>query len=209
MTLVELLVSMAILATIVGSIAGTFAIGFRVLGPGSAPAQLTGNNDLIAFEQRIGADVNRAVCLAAPAQTAIPTSGCSQSVQRSPSSTCGVPYSGASPTGYRLCLAWYVPGSVCHTVTYSQMVGSEVIVRTDSFGSTSSSSRIGTGGLSLAAAWIPAVTTTNAYQWTARVVVSVMQRGARVVMPEKTTFYLAPLVADPLSPAVPGTSIPC
>ncbi len=199
MTLIELLVSMAILATIVGSVAGAFAIGFRLLGPGSAPSQLTGNNDLMAFEQQIGADVNRAVCLAAPGQASIPTSGCSKSVQRSSSSTCGVPYSGGHPTGYLLCLAWYIPGSVCHTVTYSQMAGSGVIVRTDSSGSTSSSSRIGTGGLSLTAAWIPAVTTTNAYLWTSRIVVSVRQQGARVLTPVTTSFYLAPLVADPMS----------
>jgi hypothetical protein len=208
MTLIELLVTMTILATIVGSIGGAFAIGFRVLGPGSAPAQLTGNNDLIAFEQQIGADINRAVCLASPgppAQTAIPTGGCKNSIQNSPS-TCGAPFSSANPTGYLLCLAWYVPGSACHTITYSQMTASGVILRADSSGP---SSRIGTGGLSLAATWTPTATTTNAYQWALQVKVAVTQQGKAVVTPEKTTFYLAPLVTDPLSPAVPGASIPC
>lgn len=208
MTLIELLVTMTILATIVGSIGGAFAIGFRVLGPGSAPAQLTGNNDLIAFEQQIGADVNRAVCLASPgppAQTAIPTGGCASSVQRNPS-TCGAPFSTSNPTGYLLCLAWYVPGSVCHTITYSQMAGSGVILRTDSSGP---SSRIGTGGLSMVATWTPTPTTTNAYRWALQIKVAVTQQGATVVTPEKTAFYLAPLVTDPLSPAVPGTLIPC
>jgi hypothetical protein len=215
MTLIELLVTMTILATIAGSIAGAFAIGFRVLNPGAAPAKLTGSNDLIAFEQQIGADINRAVCLASPgppSQTAIPTGGCANSVQKTPS-TCGAPFSIANPTGYLLCLAWYVPsspGSGCHTVTYSQM-GSGVILRTDNDPADSlrSSSRLGTGALSLAATWTPAVTTTSAYQWTSQVKVALTQQGAKVLTPEATTFYLAPLVADPLSPAVPGTSIPC
>ena len=206
MTLVELLVTLTILATIVGSIAGAVAIGFHVLNPGAAPAQLTGNNDLIAFEQVIGADINRAVCLASPgppAQTAIPTGGCANSVEKNPS-TC-------YPAGYRLCLAWYVPGTLtCHTVTYSQISGSGVIIRTDiPSNSAATSARVGTGGLSLTATWTPTATTTSPYKWTLQVKVAVTQQGARVVTPEATTFYLAPLVADPLSPAVPGTSIPC
>jgi hypothetical protein len=209
MTLIELLVTLTILATIVGSIAGAFAIGFHVLNPGAAPAQLAGNNDLIAFEQVIGADINRAVCLASPgppAQTPIPTGGCTNSVQNKPLSTCG--------TGYLLCLAWYVPGSTtCHTVTYSQMA-SGVLLRTDlstdpTAGSSTTSARLGTGGLSLTATWTPTATTTSAYEWTLHVKVAVTQQGARVVTPETSTFYLAPLVTDPLSPAVPGASIPC
>jgi prepilin-type N-terminal cleavage/methylation domain-containing protein len=209
MTLMELLVTMTILATIVGSIAGAFAIGFHILNPANAPARLTGNNDLIAFEQVIGADVNRAVCLASsgpPAQTAIPTGGCTNSVQKNPS-TCGSPFSSGNPTGYLLCLAWYVPGTTtCDTVTYAQMAGSGVILRSDSAGN---SSRVGTGGLLLSAAWTAAPTTTNAYQWTSQVVVTLTQQGARVAKPQTTTIYLEPLVADPLSPAVPGASIPC
>jgi hypothetical protein len=213
-TLIELLVTLTILGTIVASIGGAFAIGFHVLNPGAAAARLTGSNDLIAFEQQIGADINRAVCLAAPGppvQTPIPTGGCANSVQKNPS-TCGAPFSNANPTGYLLCLAWYVPGSAtCNTVTYAQMAGYGVILRTDSSGS---SSRLGTGGLSLTATWTPAATTTNGYLWTGQVAVTVTQlnvtqQGALVLSPVKTKFNLAPLVADPLSPAVPGGSIPC
>lgn len=209
MTLMELLVTMSILATIVGSIGGAFAIGFHVLNPANAPAQLIGNNDLIAFEQQIGADVNNAVCLASPGppvQTAIPSGGCANSVRKNPS-TCGSPFSIAHPTGYLLCLAWYLPGTAtCHTVTYAQMAGSGVLLRTDSAGNHS---RIGTGGLFLAATWTPQSTTTNGYNWTSQVIVTLTQRGAQVAKPQTTTIYLAPLVADPLSSAVPGGSIPC
>jgi hypothetical protein len=207
MTLIELLVTLTILATIVGSIAGAFAIGFQVLNPGSAPARLIGNNDLIAFEQQIGADVNRAVCLSAPGQQAIPFT---------PPSTLGCRAStfALCTSGYLLCLAWYVAGSTtCHTVTYSQTPSSGVLLRTDRTDSTASSSRVGTGGLLLTATWTAAVTTASppgkTYQWTNQVIVTVTQQGARVVTPQTTRFYLAPLVADPLSAAVPAASTPC
>lgn len=194
MTLMELLVTMSILATIVGSIAGAFTIGFHVLNPANAPARLTGNNDLIAFEQVIGADINRAVCLAAPGQQTIPTGGCQTTTLT------------ACRSGFLLCLAWYIPGSTtCHTVTYSRMA-SGTILRSDS---AATSSRVGTGSLSLAVAWNAVPTTTSAYRWTSQVVVTLTQQGARVAKPQTTTIYLAPLATDPLSPAVPGASIPC
>lgn len=196
---------MAILGAIGASIAGAFAIGFRTLGPGGAQAKLTGSNDLIAFEQQIGADVGRAVCLAAPNQTSIPTTGCTASVSKPNASTCG-----ASST-YLLCLAWYVPGTqVCHTVTYSQQIGTGVILRRDL--TTTTSARVGTGSLNLTATWTPSATTTSTYKWTNQVAITATQVNSRIRAPQQpssTTFYLVPLAADPLSPAVAGGTIPC
>jgi prepilin-type N-terminal cleavage/methylation domain-containing protein len=205
-TVTELLVSLAILGAIGASIAGAFAIGFKTLGPGGAQAKLTGSNDLIAFEQQIGADVARAVCLAAPSQTPIPTTGCTSSVNKvtGTGSTCG------AANTYQLCLAWYVPGTVtCHTVTYSQSA-TGVVLRRDS--TTSTSTRVGTGSLALSATWTPAPTTNNAYKWTTQVAVTATQVDSRIKLPQKaasTTFDLVPLAADPLSPSVPGGTIPC
>jgi prepilin-type N-terminal cleavage/methylation domain-containing protein len=207
-TVTELLVSIAILGAIGASMAGAFAIGFRTLGPGGAQAKLTGSNDLIAFEQQIGADVARAVCLAAPTQTSIPTTGCTASIGKSPS-TCG------TVSSYLLCLAWYVPGTTtCHTVTYAQQAGTGVVLRRDLNDTTNASSttRVGTGSLNLAASWTPSPTTNNAYKWTSRVAIVTAQVNNRIRLPQKpasTTFYLVPLAADPVSPAVAGGTIPC
>ncbi len=104
MTLIELLVSLAILAIISGTLATAFYVGFRVLGTTGAQARFVGDNDLMAFEQQIGADVNRAVCLKSPQVSnpaVIPSGGCTSSVAAS-TSTC--------QPGALLCLAWYSRG---------------------------------------------------------------------------------------------------
>jgi prepilin-type N-terminal cleavage/methylation domain-containing protein len=217
LTLPELVVAMAVLSIIAGSIAGAFGIGLRLLGPAGAPARLTLSADLLAFEQQIGADVARADCLAAPAQTSIPTTGCTLSVEKNPSSTCGTAFSQSNnPTGYVLCLAWYVPGSACHTVTYSQR-SNGTVVRSDLTPSSNTSARIATGGLQITAAWTPAPTSNNSYKWTKQVTITVKQvtipgaPAAKVLQPVITTFQLVPLAADPLSPVLAGLGItsPC
>jgi prepilin-type N-terminal cleavage/methylation domain-containing protein len=211
LTLTELLVAIAVLSIIAGSIAGAFGIGLRLLGPTGAPARLTGNSDLLAFEQQIGADVARADCLAAPGQTSIPTTGCTAW-----SSTCGTAFSQSSnPTGYVLCLAWYVRGFACHTVTYSQQ-SNGTVVRKDN----NTSARIATGGLQVAATWTPVSTSNNSYKWTKQVTITVKQvtiAGApaakigQVLQPVNTTFQLVPFAADPLSPVLAGVGVisPC
>jgi prepilin-type N-terminal cleavage/methylation domain-containing protein len=207
LTLVELLVTMAILATIAGSLGGALAIGLRTLSPTGAQASLLGNHDLLAFEQQIGADIARADCLAAPGQTAIPftppsTSGCTSF----PTSRCGL--------GYLVCMAWYVPGAsppTCHTVTYWQRIGTGFVQRSDL--TTGTTARIATGGLNVTASWTAAHTTNNTYQWTTRVKVVVTQAtipGApAATRPANATFYLVPLASDPLSPVLPGGSSAC
>jgi prepilin-type N-terminal cleavage/methylation domain-containing protein len=195
LTLIELLVGLAILATIVGSLAGAFEIGLKILAPGNAQARLTGSHDLLAFEQQIGADVARAVCLAAPGQTAVPSGGCQ--LQGKSTSTCG--------GGSLLCLAYYVPGSTtCHNITYSQLPGN-VLARRDS--NTGVTARFTTGGLTMTASWTASVTTNNGYQWTNQVVVAVTQMGtlgAPTSNPAAATYRIVPLIADPASPVVSG-----
>lgn len=217
-TLIELLVSMSILVAIAGSIAGAFTIGFRAIGAGGAGARLGGDNDVIAFEQQIGADVNRAVCLASPAMggsaAVIPTGGCQASINRSSGnggSTCAA--------GYVLCLAWSArlpSGSVCHTISYVPSGDGAYVLRTDSAGGSNASARISTGMLSfknrdgtIGAEWTPVATSTSAsgtaagYSWTKEVDLTITQTGSRVRNPVgPTVFALVPFSADPLSPAV-------
>jgi prepilin-type N-terminal cleavage/methylation domain-containing protein len=206
LTLTELLVALAILSTIAGSIAGAFAIGFKILGPTGAQATLVGNHDLLAFEQQIGADVARADCLAAPGQTSIPTGigACAPSVQHNPSSCSSSQY-----TTYLLCLAWYAPGAsrpTCHTVTYWQHPGTKVVQRSDL--TTGTTARIATGGLTVTASWTPTATSNNGYKWTSSVKVVVTQQSITgapaATKAPTTTFYLVPLAADPLSPVLPA-----
>lgn len=203
LTLTELLVVIAILAVIGGSLAGAFGIGLRLLSPTGAQATLTGNANSLAFEQQIGADIARADCLAAPGMQAVPTGGCQRSVQNRPSS--------CAPSGYSLCLAWYVPGSACHTVTYWQQSDGAVL-RSD-VSTSNKTTRIATGGLSIAATWTSTPTSNGDYQWTKQVKITITQRaipGAPApAQPATTTFQLVPLSADPLSAALPAGASPC
>lgn len=191
------------------SLAGAITIGLKVIGPGGAQVQLVGSNDVLALEQQVGKDVNRAVCLAAPGQTPIPTGGCANSVQKTSGSTCG--------TGYLLCIGWYwyPAGSppVCHTITYRQGAGNAYVLRTDYNDGTqaTTTSHIGTGEYTASATWT-AVPTSNAasgatatYKWTYQVKLA-FQQVPTVVRPGSTpvtaSFSMAPLSMDPLSPSL-------
>lgn len=222
LTLVELLVSIVVLTIIAGSIGGAFSIGIRVLGAGGSQQRLSGSQDLLSFEQQIGADVARAQCLASPSAPpaglggpqsipwaqATSTGGCPLTVQRSGSSTC-------APSNYLLCLAWFVPGGGCHTVTYWQTtVGGTVTRRDATTTGTTSSSQITTSGLVVTATWPTPTTSTTSdtapYYWVSQVNVTVTQQGAAGapnVAPANTTFHLVPLVVDPMSPVLAGS--PC
>ncbi|MGH7687167.1 MAG: hypothetical protein ACREN2_10175 [Candidatus Dormibacteria bacterium] len=220
----ELLVSTAVLGLVMASLAGAIGIGLRVIGPGGAQAQLVGSNDVLALEQQVGKDVNRAVCLAAkpppdppPPPTyipppPIPTGGCTNSVQKTggAGSTCGPGY-------YLLCIAWYwyPAGSppVCHTITYRQGAGSAYVIRTDYNDGTgaTTTSHISTGDYAAFATWTSAPTSTTAsgatatYQWTYQVNLA-FQQVQTVLRPGSTavtaSFSMAPLSMDPLSPSL-------
>ena len=197
-TLIEVLVSIAILAIIFGSVAAAVQAGVRALGAGGAGARLTGSHDVIALEQQLGADIARADCIATPSQST-PSAGSSCSVSGFPT-TCG--------TNFLLCIAWYAPSTVlttptCHTITYWQQSAGAPIMRADQ--ATGSSQRVTTGGLMLTTTWTTQGVSGGAYTWASKVSVTADQSGtlgAPTVNPAKTTFVVVPLSADPVSTSV-------
>lgn len=202
LTLIELLVSMTILAIIGGSIAGAFAIGFVTLSPTGAQAKLVGNHDLLAFEQQIGADVARADCLAFPG-VAIP----------SPCGSGKTGFPSKCQSGYLLCVAWYDPdptlmNAPCHTVTYSD--SGAFVQRSDDHGAPE---RISTGDLTLAiSSWKSTVI--NGYTWASQLTLKASQKSAAGAPtpranPAIASYVLVPLVADPNSPVLPAGTSPC
>lgn len=204
-TLTEVLVSIAVLALIGGAIAGALAIGIRTLQPGGALARLNGSHDLLIFEQKLGADVARADCLAtAGASAPVPTGGCAVFLTKTASCTA---------SGDVLCIGWYVPGSTtCNVVIYSSDSGGNIL-RSDL--SAATEQHVSTGPLKVTASWTTSpVQPSNAYQWTdsSGVVVSVTQvgaTGAPVVDPSSATFHAIPRTVDPLSAALPTGAVPC
>ena len=195
-TLIEVLVSIAILAIIFGSVAAAVQAGVRALGAGGAGSRLTGSHDLIAFEQQLGADIARADCLATPGQST-PSSGGSCSVSSFPAK-CG--------SSFLLCVAWYSPSTVlttptCHTITYWQQSAGAPIMRSD-LSPPPSSQQVTTGGFAVTVSWTPHGASGGAYTWVSEVSVAVDQTGtpgAPAVNPAKTTFVVVPLSTDPVS----------
>jgi prepilin-type N-terminal cleavage/methylation domain-containing protein len=202
-TLTEVIIAIALLTLVGASLAGAFAIGLRVLGPTGAQAALRGNNDLLAFEQQIGADIARANCLAAGA-VLIPSTGCStfnSAVGGTPSARC--------PSPYVLCVGWYMPGAACHEVVYSaKSTGSDMWIERRDL-NTGTAARVSTGGLSLSAInFNPSQTSNNAYNWTKQVDITVTQQKPPLAPPLRhaasAIFHAVPLAADPLSSVPPG-----
>ncbi len=205
-TLVEVLISISLLTLVAASLAGAFGIGIRVLGPTGAQASLRGNNDLMAFEQQIGADVARASCLAAGA-TLIPSGGCTTfnaALGGTPAARC--------PTQYLLCVGWYAPGSgsPCHELVFSSKTsGADMWVERRDL-STGIATRISTGGLGVSGVNLhPTPTSTNAYSWTQQVDITVTQQvpaqSPPLRSPSKAMFHVVPLATDPLSAVPQGT----
>ncbi len=104
-TLIEILVSLSILAIIAGAIAAAFSVGLATLTPGGPQARLAGAHDLAFLEQILGKDGARAACITV-----------NSSVYGQTPTTC------ASTTGYGqtacaaggpalLCFAWPVLGT--------------------------------------------------------------------------------------------------
>ncbi|MBV9101234.1 MAG: prepilin-type N-terminal cleavage/methylation domain-containing protein [Candidatus Dormibacteraeota bacterium] len=208
LTLIELLVSVSILAMIGGALGGAFAAGIHVLAPGGAQSRLAGSHDLLAFEQSISADVARASCIAAPGMAQLPSGGCTAS---SFPSRCG--------SSYQLCLEWYLPGdTVCHTIVYAykqyyespQLAGDKMILRVDRTASTSL--QVTTNPMLMTASWVAQTATGESYKWTTLVSVNVTQHGAPgapTLQPTNATLQLVPRAVDPLSPVAPSGSRPC
>jgi prepilin-type N-terminal cleavage/methylation domain-containing protein len=130
-TLIELIVSLAILAIIAGAIAATFSVGLRVLARGGPQDRLAGAHDLATLEQVLGRDAARAACIqiqggATVYGRASPSSGpCS-------SATGYGKVGGCSTAPATFCFAWpqYTsPNWSCHVAVYT--TASQIIMRTE------------------------------------------------------------------------------
>lgn len=150
LTLVELLVSLAILAIIVTSIGIAFDVGIRTFGAGGAGDRTAAAQDIRLFENRLGADVARAVCLVTPANGG-PLGNCT-ALSFPTASSC---------TGDYICIAFPQPSApppptsstyFCHRVTYAFSAAAPAgVVRTETFGGSTSVTHITLDAITFAA----------------------------------------------------------
>jgi prepilin-type N-terminal cleavage/methylation domain-containing protein len=129
LTLIEVLVSLAILAMIAGSIAATFSVGIRVLARGGPQDRLAGAHDMATLEQVLGRDAARAACIQIQGAATVygrtsPSSGpCSSATGYSKVGGC---------SAATFCFAWpqYAsPNWSCHVAVYTTV--NQIITRTE------------------------------------------------------------------------------
>jgi prepilin-type N-terminal cleavage/methylation domain-containing protein len=110
LTLIELTVSLSILAIIAGAIAAAFSVGLRVIAKGGPQDRLAGAHDLSSLEQVLGRDGSRAACIQVPGGTVYGHASCSTAISQT----------GCSADS--LCFAWpQFDGASwsCHVALYS------------------------------------------------------------------------------------------
>ena len=110
LTLIEVVVSIAILAIIGGVLAGLFGVGLKALGPTGAQARLLGSHDLTVLEQSLGRDAARAACVEVPPGGPGHTYG-----------SCSHGFASVTAcASTSLCLGWVqVSNLTCHVAVYA------------------------------------------------------------------------------------------
>jgi prepilin-type N-terminal cleavage/methylation domain-containing protein len=201
LTLIELLVSIAILSIIGGAVAVAFSVAIKTLGAGGAGDRIAGTHDLSAFEQQLGGDVARAACVSkSPATSASAVGTCTKLLNGTPGSC------GSASTSF-FCVAWPAwsdgGSGTCHTAVYSQSgavitrseYGGSVLVRT-----THVTTDAVTASVSLTTAPSPSNPSKN---WVSLVTVGLTSLGvAAGKSPAAGSLLLHPLAMDPTTAAV-------
>jgi prepilin-type N-terminal cleavage/methylation domain-containing protein len=113
-TLIELTVSLGILAIIAGAIAAAFSVSLRVIAKGGVQDRLAGAHDLSSLEQVLGRDGSRAACIQGPGGTVYGHASCAAAINQ------------AGCSADSLCFAWpQFDGTSwsCHVALYSPISG--------------------------------------------------------------------------------------
>ena len=208
-TLVEVIVSMAILAIIGGAVAAIFSVGLEVLRPGGPQTRVLGSHDLMVLEQALGKDGARAACVQTPT-AGTPYGSCANGFAK-------LDAAGDCPSA-DLCFGWpQVSDASCHVAVYA--IGSNTTALRTEYAVSSS------GSVSVVAASVPlarevaaniqvgavvAVTPPGeTYSWVRSIPVSITALG--VTNGPSETLVLHPIATDPAGSASAITSAgnPC
>jgi hypothetical protein len=131
LTLIEVIVSVAILAIIGGVVATAFAVGLKVVAPGGAQSRLANAHDFMVLEQQLGKDAARASCIQVQGDSMV--YGQSGATCRTTGTTTG--YGKVTDcSAAALCFGWPVLGSqadfsdyACNVAVY--MTAASIVTR--------------------------------------------------------------------------------
>jgi prepilin-type N-terminal cleavage/methylation domain-containing protein len=212
-TLVEALISLAILAVVSSVIVVVFSVGLRtILAPGASDSRLAASSNLMLLQELLSKDVERAACVATSPSNAL--GDCGSVLSRCES---GGTWVGAD----QVCVGWPEitengsppsPAVSCQVVAYAVRVAGRV-EREAWFGSSSSSDEIlgsSQAAVSLAAVLQPGqpANPLGSLQVTLS---SSVPSPAVLANPPTATFTLQPLATQPTGAgaAITAGGLPC
>lgn len=234
-TMIEVLVSLAIVAILAGAIAAAFTTGLRIVAPGGVTDRLSGAKDLALLEQILGRDGSRASCLTVESPFAVlgqtsSTCAATTGYGKLPGSACT-----SAQSTVLLCLGWpQLAGtspsflsSTCHVAVYSisapappatpAAVGA-VVMRTEYtvplIGATSSSTeavdQFDTVQVQVGTPTPAGYKPTGTYNWFRSLLITLTATGVAQSRPSQT-LALHPVSGDPAGPAAAVTTAgsPC
>jgi hypothetical protein len=202
LTLIELIVSISILAIIGGVVATAFSVGLTILRPGGPQSRLFASDSVMVMEQVLGRDGARASCIQ------VPPSGTRYG------SCSAAHFSLVNCPAADLCFGWpQVSDQSCHVADYR--VGNAVIAtRTEYVAGNlvpSSSSTLTREAAVTIAVGAPTTITPagETYAWVRALPVAVTATG--VVNPPSQALTLHPVATDPAgaSSQITLTGSPC
>lgn len=204
LTLVEMLVVLAIVAVIAGSIGAVFSVGLQVVSATGPQARLLDAHDLQILEQDLGRDGARAACIQLPSGTHY--GSCSHQFNSIAPTEC---------TSSVLCIGWpQVSSGLCHVAAYG--VGANVkAVRSEYTYSGGTISTISSDALARSVpvtitpgTVVPVTPAGEGYTWVHALPITIA--GTMSVNPPTQTLTLQPVTSDPagVAAALAG-GVPC
>lgn len=201
-TLIEVLVSIAILAIIGGVVATAYSVGLSILQPGGPQTRFLASHNLMVMEQVLGKDGARASCVKVPGSGTY--GACSKNF---PSANC---------PAADLCFGWpQVSDSTCHVSDYA--VGSGVVAtRTEYVAGVATPAQADTltrespVNIVIDVANVKTVTPTGeSYTWLRSLPVTVT--GTGLANPPSQKLVLHPIASDPAgaSSQITASGSPC
>jgi prepilin-type N-terminal cleavage/methylation domain-containing protein len=190
-TLIEAVVSIAILSIVAGTMATVFSVGFHVVAAGGPKDRMTGAHDFMVLEQALGKDAARAACFQVQGTVYGQTSStCSSSSAYGQVSGC---------SSALLCIGWPDVGeSSCHVAVYVQSAG--IVRRTESRVSGGGVVSVGSGRLTEDTVIItlsnPQTTAPSGYRWLRSLPITVTATGVTAGQFSQT-LTLHPVATDP------------
>ena len=203
-TLIEVIVSLVIVALISGAVAGIFAVSLRILGSGGPQTRLFGSHDLMILEETLGQDGARAACM---------------KIAGTAYGSCGSGFAKVTCTSTDLCIGWpQLSGPACHIADYAAGANSAGTRTEYSVSSSGSVTNLGANPLARlehvtitigTPATVTVASTTPSYTWVRSVSVTITDAGTPNGASQTLTLH--PAATDPAGPSAKVTSggTPC